>query len=209
MGTRKKYKERERIRKILNDDFYRIYVTSKDLQNFILTTLKNEKNEFNDLTDKVIYEAQRGHELTFMLDFRQSFLLWNSIVTSGSLVELEPEEIQLINASHDYIELVIISNIKEYENCNEQISHAFDKDVSRTIDYVRINLESFLKISYINLNEIIKRFDYLCDNISWMKPQYSTGKLVEINPSYEPQEEGTLWWLPSPSFGNDDKKTPV
>jgi len=46
----------------------------------------------------------------------------------------------------------------------------------------------------------------LCDNISWMKPQYSTSKLVEINPSYEPQEEGTLWWLPSPSFGNDDKK---
>lgn len=205
----KKKNELKKIRQIINDDFFRICSTSKNLQNFILSILKNEEDKFEKLTDQVIYDAQRGRYLTSMLDFRQSFLLWNSIVTSGSLVKLQPEEIQLINASHDFIESVIDANVREFENCNKRIERAFDKDVPNTILFIKINLESFLKISYINLNEITKRFDYLCENISWMKSEFSTAKLSELNPTYEPKEEGVLWWLPSPNIEKNDKKTPV
>ncbi len=202
-------KKLEKIHEILSDEFYRIYVYSNDAKEFITKTLETEK-EFDEHFDWVEYEIIRGRSpVIFNLpNFR--FLLWDAITSSGSLINLESDEIQLTNSAHNDMILYFKRIEKSIEDFHDKFS-MLDKKLElkkKPEKMTKEELQMFLWKIYVDLVSIENIFDKLTTNISWIKKEYSNEKLSDEEQLYDMHHPSFIP-VPFPKPEEPIRKTPI
>ena len=170
---RKEKKELTKIKYLLDADYTLINRNVKDLKENQNDGYKALINDFKivGLLNNLKMFQDYGHYFNFNV---QGFTYWNSLMSSGKLIKLEPDELRIITLSHDSI-MRIIAQQKElfnrflYESINELFTTPLD--MKSKINIFKPKYDTYHRLM-INAYDIIKKnVDGVKKNISWIELQ--------------------------------------
>ena len=138
---RKQKNELKKIQNIINDDFYRIYYYANESIE-IITGLTNNK-EFDEYVLDIGHSITRGRTALLLNLPNLRFLLWNAIVSSGRMIELKTNEIQLINTAHDNAEENFAKMSYLMEQFDQKMRHTQENPVEYTIEEIKLHTHVF------------------------------------------------------------------
>ena len=161
-------KKLERTQQIINDEFYRIYYYATDEKEFFEKQFNNKK-AFKEHVDDALYEINRARNPIIFPFVNFRFLLWNAIISSGSLINLESDEIQLINTAHENITQIFKNLEHSFEKFYEKHQRGPENPEMPTEESFEIDLHLFLGKLYVEMEKIQLEFEKLVRNISWVK----------------------------------------
>jgi len=98
----KKNNEIEKIRKLLNSDFNRVYLRTKNSERNIEHD-RIHQTEIEKILENFISKKMKPHEIVLRYSIVFPFAFWNAINSSGSLIKLEHNEIEAVDLVHNYI----------------------------------------------------------------------------------------------------------
>ena len=185
---RKQKNELKKIQNIINDDFYRIYYYVNESIR-IIEGLTNYKKFYEYVLD-IDHNISRGRSALLLNLPNLRFLLWNSIVSSGKMMELKTNEIQLINTAHDNTEGNFAAMSYRMEQFDQKMCHTKENPVQYTIEEIKMHTHVFHNELYAQFNLIKHQFDILYEEIEWIKYEFSTSASKKINEAFSdhPQE---------------------
>lgn len=197
-----------RIHEIINDEFYRIYHYAAKEHELFQKEFFTDIKKFEEHVDNALYEISRARSpITFsFVNFR--FLLWDAILSSGSLIELESDEIQLINSAHDNMQNLFENIGYDFDNFDKKYQRGPDNPEMPSKEIFEINFHTFLGRIYVELEKIQLEFDRINKNIGWIRKEFSNkyadheGELYDIDFS-------TLHMIPFPQEEEPVRKTPI
>ena len=193
---RKQKNELKKIQNMINDDFYRIYYYVNESIR-IIEGLTNGK-EFYEYVLNINDNIRTGRSALLLNLPNLRFLLWNSIVSSGKMMELKTDEIQLINTAHDNAEVNFAAINYRMEQFDQKMRHTKENPVQYDIEEVKIRTHMFHIELYAKLQLIEHQFDILYEEIEWIKCEFSTSASKRINEAFSDQPQGILAHLPFP-----------
>jgi len=203
-------KKIEKIHNILSDEFYRIYRYADDAKEYLTSQLESEK-EFDEHFGWTEHEVIRARSpVIFGLpNFR--FLLWDAIISSGSLINLESNEIQLINSAHDDMVIFFKRLEKTVDDFDEKFRILDEKMVlKKKINKIKKeDLRMFLMFVYADLVQIQQIFEKLEKNISWIKKEFYIENPSTPENDFYDMYQPTFISIPVPKPTDSIKKTPV
>ena len=200
----KKYNdELKKVKNIINDEFYRLHYYANESIETIMEKIKNYK-EFHSHILEISYEISRGRSPLLLNLPHLRFLLWDSITSSGKMMELETDEIQLINAAHENIEYHFQSIGHTIEQFEQEISH-IEED---SIEYLKICTHAFYGKLKLHFYGIVHQFNVLDKKIDWIKNDFSSETFKKINEEFADYPQGILSSLPVPNE-EFEKKSPI
>lgn len=204
MKTRQKIKNTQ---KIINDEFYMMRSYAQSCNDTILELMKNQEGSMSQLIENIFYDIPRGHEPTINLVFQQPFMFWNSIASSGSLINLPSRDIVLVNDFYKRVEFIFKFNKEDYESLK---SHLKDAVLSGNETVVKMRCHMYMGQVYPRFWRLIDHFDRLCKSMDWMKAQYSSPDLEKLIAEYSGSGGDLLIQFPIPEDDEVfERKTPI
>ena len=191
---------------IINDEFYMMRTYATDCNEFILELKRNRKGAMSEMVEGVLYDIPRGHEPAQSLIFNQPFMFWNSIASSGSLINLRSRDIVLINDFYKHVESVFVFNKEDYALLKSRLKNAVS-DGDETL--VRIYCDTHVSQVYVRFYELVEHFERLCESLDWMKSQYSDAELGKTISAHSKQGGDRLFMFPLPEDEDPERKTPI
>ena len=170
---RKEKKELTKIKYLLDADYTLINRNVKDLkenQNDGYEALINENIVYGLLNNRKMFQDY-GHHFNFNV---QGFTYWNSLMSSGKLIKLEPDELRIITVSHDSIMRIITQQQESfqiflYECINELFATSLDMESK--INIFKPKYDIYYKLMIRAYDIIEKNVDGVKKNISWIELQ--------------------------------------
>ena len=205
--TQKQKNELKKIQNIINDEFYRIYYYANESIK-IITELVENGTKFDEHILDIRHEISRGRT-PLLIDLPNlRFLLWNSIVSSGRMIELETNEIQLINTAHDNAEEHFTSMSYEMKQFDQKMRYTQENPVQYSIKEIKMYTHMFYTKLYAELHLVKHQFDILNKKIDWIRDEFSTDMSKKINEEFTDYPQGIFTCLP---FSNDEfeRKTAI
>ena len=167
--------------KIINDEFYLIHLYAKKCRGQLDRFKKNQNGSFDEMIEKAFRDVSRGRPLVQNLRFYRSFLFWNSIISSGSLINLPSSDIVLVNSFHTYVEN-IFSFLKEgHAALKVHLREAALRDDRQSAKEYCVKYMARVDGQFWKLTI---EFDRLCESLTWMKPDYSDPSLPDTIAKY-------------------------
>ena len=132
-----------------------------------------------------------------------------SVVSSGKLILLNAEEIQLINATHDNMENNFINIYHKIQHFDNEVRYTPENLKQYSHDELKMRTHLFLGIIYAELQLIKYEYEKLKDRISWFKNEFSSTGLHNLNEELDDSPVGILSMIPFPQEPEPEKKTPI
>ena len=190
---RQKADELEKIRYFLNADFSLVQRTLTSMQ-------KIHKKMYDvivtkDQHDMGLLNRKGLEELLVDLQIKTVyFSYWDLLVTSGSLIKLEPNELRIIeNSHHSIIEYRRIET-KTAKNLNDALIKNFvDKQSTRQAkkEFVKYKCKIYLDGVFETYDYIQERLTFLKNNISWINLEINPITKVKNEPKMKIDSKGT------------------
>ena len=194
------------IRKIINDEFYMMRSYAQSCNDELMKLGKNQEGSMSELIEDVFYEIPRGREPTTHLIFQQPFMFWNSIASSGSLINLPSRDIVLVNDFYKRVEFTFKFNTEDYELLKSRLK---DAALSGNEDMVKIGCHYYMGQVYLRFSQLIEHFDRLCRSLDWMEARYSSPDLEKTIATYSEPGDSLLIMFPLPEDEGFERKTPI
>lgn len=191
--------------KIINDEFYMMRSYAVRCTDFI-TQLKQNRQSMSELAESIFYDIPRGHEPAQNLIFSQPFMFWNSIASSGSLINLPSRDIVLVNDFYKHVESLFGFNKEDYVLLKSRLKDAV---LSGNEDLVRAYCDLHILMVAIRFFRLTKHFDQLCEYLDWLKPRYSSIDLDTTMTEYPQRDCDPDVPFTVPDYDDFDRKTPV
>lgn len=203
MKTAQKIKNTQ---KIINDEFYMMRSYAQSCNDIILELMKNQ-DSMSQLIEDVFYDIPREHEPATNLVFQQPFMFWNSITSSGSLINLPSRNIVLVNDFYKRVEFIFKFNREDYESLKRYLKDAV---LSGNETAVKSHCHIYMAQVYARFWRLIEHFDRLCKSISWMNARYSSPDLKKFIDEYSGSGGDLLIQFPIPEDDEIfERKTPI
>ncbi|EGG41353.1 Hypothetical protein Nlim_1812 [Candidatus Nitrosarchaeum limnium SFB1] len=184
----KRLKERQKIHDFINSDFSMI--------NRIIETQEQSHKIMNELIQNQgqgkIYVRNYNSVINFLgqAEFRLGFLLWDAIVSSGSLIKLEGRELKTLQLSHDKILGDYKREHESWQKLADSIANVLQNESDiRILEYYfnMFTIEYFngLFKTYNNIRYWIKLAK---QNIDWLdlSKEFSTEEIKEFQSQQSP-----------------------
>lgn len=204
---KKQANELKKLKQIINDEFYRIHYYANESVKIIMEAVKNYE-EFHEHVLDIRHEIIRGRS-PLLLDLPYlRFLLWNSITSSGKMMELKTDEIQLINAAHNNTEDCFASISYITKQFDQKMRYTEENPVQYSIEKIEIYTNLFYAELKTQFHLIAHQFNVLDKKIDWIKSDFSTKTFKKINEEFAdyPQEIFSTLPFPNKEF---EKKSPI
>lgn len=176
---RKKINEINKIKKLLNDDFSRIYEVSmmafKDAGEML------EEDKIKNFVDDLI-KNNFPSEFVSIHYYTLTFVFWNSVVTSGSLIKLSLEEIREVETVYrvtSSIDKMIGESYVAWRNTISKFVLA-SKITDEDKDFIESITVHYFKELGMNAVQIKETMDEYLKDIDWIK----LPKLVQNKTDY-------------------------
>ena len=173
---KKDKKELEKLHDLINDEFYRIYFYVEDSIQTITKLLENVK-EYEKYILDIRYEIMRGRSGIIINFPNLCFLLWDIVISSGRLITLETEEIQLINSAHDDIKHTLEDIGDKFNHFDTIIPHTKENTKQYSFDEIKMHIHFFYSEIIAHLRRIKIEYESLDKKINWIKKNS-----VHLNP---------------------------
>lgn len=196
-----------RTQQIINDEFYRIYYYASNEKEFFEKQFKDKK-AFKEHVDNALYEISRARSPIVFQFVNFRFLLWDAIISSGSLINLESDEIQLTNSAHENISHIFENIDIHFDDFTKKYQRGPENPEMPSEESFEIYLHMFLGQLYVELEKIQQEFEKLHKNISWINKKFSS-KYSDVDGDLYDIHYPTLHVIPFPQDDEPERKTPI
>lgn len=204
-----KKNELEKLHNIINDEFYRIYFYTKESIQILTKLLENEE-EFQENILNIKYEIMRGRSPILINFPNLRFLLWDAITSSGRLITLETEEIQLTNTTYENIKNTMENVGYEINQFEEVMPYTKENPVQYSDKQIKIRTHMFYGSILAHFRRIQLDFESLDEKIDWIKRKFSSSNSQKINECFDDTNYGFFSMTPWPQEDSkNNKKTAI